>query len=235
MGKRLFICHASEDKVSFVKPLAEELLRRGMEVWYDEYTLRLGDSLRRQIDEGIKTCDFGVVVLSPSFFAKQWPQKELDALNARETVEARTVILPIYHEIDVKTLVSRSPMLADRIAIDSGKGVSVIADAIETAMTEKTVKQPLLTWWYTIDVVTSLSRNALNRKWDDKLKDPTYYCDYHKVPIHIVQVRDDEEQDRYLHRIYACCRALATRVIESMKVDITLTVENIEVRRRQKP
>jgi len=67
---RLFISHASEDKKDFVEPLAEAL-RQVYDVWYDKYVLRLGDSLLRKINEGLASCDFGVVVLSPHFFAKK--------------------------------------------------------------------------------------------------------------------------------------------------------------------
>jgi hypothetical protein len=58
----LFICHVSEDKDDFVAPLAAELHKK-YEVWYDEYELTLGDSLPEKIDDGLKRCDFGVVVL----------------------------------------------------------------------------------------------------------------------------------------------------------------------------
>jgi hypothetical protein len=49
-------------------------------VWYDEFELRIGDSLRRKIDAGITGSRFGIVVLPPRFFAKGWPQYELDGL-----------------------------------------------------------------------------------------------------------------------------------------------------------
>ena len=48
----VFICHASEDKEGFVKPLAEGLRRLGVAVWYDEFTLEVGDSLSKAIDRG---------------------------------------------------------------------------------------------------------------------------------------------------------------------------------------
>lgn len=66
-----FICHASEDKESFVRPLAEELSRRGLRIWYDEFTLKVGDSLRKSIDRGLAESDYGIVVLSPNFFQKK--------------------------------------------------------------------------------------------------------------------------------------------------------------------
>ncbi|WP_377153260.1 toll/interleukin-1 receptor domain-containing protein [Roseateles sp. UC29_93] len=80
----VFICHASEDKDSFVRPLAEALRKERVEVWYDEFSLRLGDSIRQSIDRGLRQSRFGVVVLSPSFFEKSWTQYELDGLNERQ-------------------------------------------------------------------------------------------------------------------------------------------------------
>jgi hypothetical protein len=45
----VFICHAAEDKDDFVRPLAERLRENRLEVWYDEFSLRIGDSLRGQL------------------------------------------------------------------------------------------------------------------------------------------------------------------------------------------
>ena len=73
-----FISHASEDKDGFVRGMAEVLEARGAKVWYDEFTLKVGDSLRREIDRGLANSRFGVVVLSKYFFDKEWSQKELE-------------------------------------------------------------------------------------------------------------------------------------------------------------
>jgi len=96
----VFISHASEDKDVIARPIAEELLRRGRSVWFDEFELTLGDSLRRSIDRGLAESRFGLVILSPSFFAKQWPQRELDGLTTREIAGSTKVILPVWHEVD---------------------------------------------------------------------------------------------------------------------------------------
>ena len=45
-----FVCHASEDKDDVVRPLAERLREQHIEVWYDEFSLKMGDSLRRSIE-----------------------------------------------------------------------------------------------------------------------------------------------------------------------------------------
>jgi hypothetical protein len=81
---KLFISHASEDKDEFVRALAE-MLRLDFEVWYDEYVLTLSDSLLQKINQGLRESDYGIVVLSCAFFAKRWPQAELDGLFALET------------------------------------------------------------------------------------------------------------------------------------------------------
>jgi len=79
-----FISHASEDKDSFVRPLATALASFGVNIWYDEFTLELGDSLSQSIDKGLAKSRYGVVVLSKSFMSKSWPQRELSGLVARE-------------------------------------------------------------------------------------------------------------------------------------------------------
>jgi hypothetical protein len=114
----VFICHASEDKDSFVRPLSKELSSRGLRVWYDEFSLKLGDSLRRSIELGLTKSRFGIVVLSLAFFNKEWPQKELDGLIALE-FSGRKVILPIWHKIDQYSILKYSPILADRVAVNS--------------------------------------------------------------------------------------------------------------------
>jgi hypothetical protein len=114
----LFISHASEDKEDFVRPLAEELTMLGISVWYDEFQLRVGDSLRRSIDRGLASSRFGVVVLSSSFFQKNWPQYELDGMVARE-MNGTKVILPIWHRVTKNEVMNYSPSLADKVALNS--------------------------------------------------------------------------------------------------------------------
>lgn len=115
----VFISHASDDKDAFVRDLAHALQRRGLEVWYDEFALRIGDSLRRKIDAGLSTSRFGVVVLSPNFFAKNWSQYELDGMVTREMTGAEQIILPIWHNVSRDEVVSYSPALADKLALKS--------------------------------------------------------------------------------------------------------------------
>jgi hypothetical protein len=111
----VFISHAAEDKDDLVRPLANALVGKGLRVWYDEFALRLGDSLRRKIDAGLAGSRFGVVVLSHAFFAKNWPQYELDGLVTRE-MTGEQIILPLWHRITKAEVIARSPSLADKLA-----------------------------------------------------------------------------------------------------------------------
>lgn len=122
----VFISHASEDKDVFVRPLASELTRLGLRVWYDEATLTLGDSLRQKIDEGLSSSTYGVVILSPAFFAKNWPKAELDALFARE-MAGQKVILPIWHRLTKEEILQYSPLLAAKLATSTDRGVTTVA------------------------------------------------------------------------------------------------------------
>lgn len=124
-----FISHASEDK-DVVVALAEALRGAGLKIWLDQQVLRLGDSLREKIDEGLANSRFGIVILSPSFLAKQWPKRELNGLMALEE-SGHQVIIPVWHKIDRETLLTYSPILADRFASDTVRGIpSVAADII---------------------------------------------------------------------------------------------------------
>jgi hypothetical protein len=127
----VFICHASEDKAIVASPLAAELRHRGAVVWIDQTELMIGDSLRQTIDNGLAKCRFGVVILSPSFFKKRWPQSELDGLAQREMVAGRVVILPVLHDMTNEELAVHSPLLAARLAASWSDGVMKVADQIQ--------------------------------------------------------------------------------------------------------
>jgi hypothetical protein len=134
----VFISHASEDKDSVVRALAAALNDdHGLRVWYDEFELRIGDSLRRKIDAGIARSRFGVVVLSHSFFAKNWSQYELDGLVVREMHDGRQIILPLWHNISKDEIIAKSPSLADKVALQTATStIDEIADQVAAVVGE---------------------------------------------------------------------------------------------------
>jgi hypothetical protein len=125
----VFISHASEDKATIARPLRDRLTAAGLRVWLDEAELKLGDSLRAKIDQGLAQSRYGVVILSPAFFAKDWPQRELNGLAGRESIQEK-VLLPVWHGIDRAFVASRSPILADKLAVSSDRGLDCVASEI---------------------------------------------------------------------------------------------------------
>lgn len=116
----VFICHASEDKDAFVRPLAVTLRQLGISVWYDEFSLEVGDSISRSIDKGLAESAYGIVILSPTFIRKPWPEYELRGLVSREIGEDK-VILPVWHGVGRQEVLQFSPPLADKLAIDTSR------------------------------------------------------------------------------------------------------------------
>jgi hypothetical protein len=129
----VFISHASEDKDDIARPLAQALRDNGYRVWYDEFALTVGDSLRKSIDHGLAQSEFGVVILSKKFFAKHWPEQELNGLASKE-VEGTKVILPVWHRVTAEEVHNFSPMLADRLGVTTDKGLQHVIEQLELAL-----------------------------------------------------------------------------------------------------
>lgn len=111
----VFISHASEDKNEVVRPLALALQVKQLRVWYDEFELKIGDSLRQKIDKGLVNSRFGIVVLSKNFIRKGWTNYELDGIITK-SISGQQVVLPIWHNITKQEVIDYSPSLADKVA-----------------------------------------------------------------------------------------------------------------------
>jgi len=132
----VFISHATEDKPDFVRPLANALRNSGVSVWFDEFSLKMGDSLRASIDFGLANSRYGVVVLSKSFFARHWPIQELNGLSTRESA-GKNIILPVWHKISHAEVRDQSPLLADKLAVSSDLGIDAVVRKIVEVLDEQ--------------------------------------------------------------------------------------------------
>ncbi|MEO8754885.1 MAG: TIR domain-containing protein, partial [Casimicrobiaceae bacterium] len=88
-----FLCHASEDK-EIVRRLANDLMRNSIEVFFCEWDIRAGDSLRQAIDEGLEKCTHFIAVLSPTSIDKPWVKTEMDA-GFIQKVGGRVKFIPL--------------------------------------------------------------------------------------------------------------------------------------------
>jgi hypothetical protein len=133
----VFISHASEDKNEVVRPLALALQDKSLRVWYDEFELKIGDSLRQKIDKGLANSRFGIVVLSKNFIRKGWTNYELDGIITK-AVSGQQVILPIWHNITKQEVIDYSPSLADKVARNTATyTIEEIAEEIAEVINER--------------------------------------------------------------------------------------------------
>jgi len=126
----VFISHASEDKEKFVIPLVERLKNFGVEVWFDKFTLKIGDSLSKSINEGLKESNYGVLIISKAFMGKNYTEFELTSLLNKE-IGNRKIILPIWYDVNEEEVKKYNYYLADKMALDSRKmSLDEIAESI---------------------------------------------------------------------------------------------------------
>jgi hypothetical protein len=129
---KLFLSHASEDMDVIAKPLYHAL-KDEFDVWYDQARIRLENSFYEKISEGIRECDFGVVIFSPHFFRKRWTKQEIDGLLALQRNQ-RKVVLPIVHDMTHDDLADQLPIMATKKTISSNEGIQTIVVAIRAAV-----------------------------------------------------------------------------------------------------
>jgi hypothetical protein len=123
-----FISHDSRDKDDLVRQLAHELSKLMCPVWYDEFSLNVGDSLRASIESGLKETRKCIVVLSPNFLSNDgWGKAEFDSVYTREILEKDNVILPVWHNVTVDDVYQYSPRLADKVGLNSELGIEELA------------------------------------------------------------------------------------------------------------
>lgn len=134
-ARDVFLSHASEDKDEIARPLREALETRGVSVWFDEIQIKVGHSIRQEIERGIAACRFGVVVISPHFFAKQWTNAELDALFSKKMDSGENMVLPVWHRVSKDEVMRHSPLLSGILALNSAvMTVDEMADALAEAV-----------------------------------------------------------------------------------------------------
>ncbi len=95
--RQVFICHSSKDK-PFVRRLARDLKASGVQVWFDEWSLSVGDSLSEKIQDGIQKSSWLLVVLSKSSIRSGWVKRELNSGLALELEKKGVFVLPVLKE-----------------------------------------------------------------------------------------------------------------------------------------
>lgn len=114
--KDVFLCHAGPDKEAILAHLVAALDVAGITHWYDSREIQWGDPLRTKVDEGLRKCRYVVVVLSPAFLGRPWPEHELNSALGLEIGSGRTHVLPLLAGSDpeIKRTLEQYPLLAHK-------------------------------------------------------------------------------------------------------------------------
>ena len=240
-----FICHASEDRDDFVRPLAEALSKEYEKIWYSEYELTLGDRLLERIDQGLAACDFGIVVLSKSFFEKKWPRAELDGLFARET-RSRKMILPIWKDITEDEVKAYSPILASRLAVSTTAGLTRVLEEIRIAVgvskrqqeltaldiaaqSVEALRQTVVEYQHAEQLSRSeqganIVRNSVESLWETVQK--VFYVDPKSAASPKFRCRRPVPNDMYVSTVHGMCMNLhLTNLFLNSVVDTRLEIK----------
>ena len=108
----VFLSHASEDKDEIVRPLVKKLEEMSISVWHDENCISYGDSIVEKVTQGLERSYIGIVILSPSFFKKNWTTFELGAITLKRSMKEQ-VLIPLLYNIDFSEVALKMPFLAD--------------------------------------------------------------------------------------------------------------------------
>ncbi len=131
-----FISHDARDKEEIGRPLALQLSKLMCPVWYDEYSLKVGDNLRESIEKGLKECRKCILILTPNYLTNErWSKREFNSVFTRELIEQKDVILPIWHGVTEREVYEYSPSLANKFAIKWGLGVEEVSRQLYRAIT----------------------------------------------------------------------------------------------------
>jgi len=99
---KVYLAHASEDK-AMVRPIAEYLMAHGVEVWFDEWEIEPGDSLRQKMEDGLGAMTHFVVVLTETSITKPWVAKEID-VGLVQQVGGKSRFVPLVVGVDASKL-----------------------------------------------------------------------------------------------------------------------------------
>lgn len=107
MNKKIFISYNHADR-NFVEKLAKNLQNAGLSVWWDEWEIKVGDSIVQKVSNGITTSAYLLVILSPDSVNSEWVQREISSAMMKQLSRKNDItILPLLlKDCDVPVLLT---------------------------------------------------------------------------------------------------------------------------------
>jgi hypothetical protein len=130
-----FVSYSGADWEDFVQPLIRRLEKLGLEIWHADFEITIGDSIPNSIENGITKSDYGILVLSESYFEREWPREELDALLQEDVTGEEKVILPVAYNIEPEDIKQHHKLLSKRYIVEGNRNnIDQVASSIFKAV-----------------------------------------------------------------------------------------------------
>ncbi|MCF7919924.1 MAG: TIR domain-containing protein [Candidatus Cloacimonetes bacterium] len=111
---KAFISYESSLKEIFVRPLVDLLTKEGINVWFDDFEIKIGDSISEKIQEGLTQCEKCILVISPEYIKnKSWAKREFKSITALEMQREQNMIIPVWFEVTRNQVMELSHHLGD--------------------------------------------------------------------------------------------------------------------------
>lgn len=133
---KVFISYTQEDK-KYASLIADRLRKAGHDVWYDTWSLRVGDNLIQKINDGLQETDALIVIVSKSALRSKWVMHEFSAIALGDLSSEKSRIIPV--------LVDKSSVpqyLARYVYVDLTADLDGGIQRIITALSEKPSPKP---------------------------------------------------------------------------------------------
>lgn len=140
----VFLCHASEDKQTYLRPLVKAIHEAGISYWYDEAEIAWGDSITQKVNEGLAMSRFVIVFISQAFLSKNWPKRELSAALNIEANSGEVRVLPLLADESIRDKVRQEfPLINDKLYLVWSSNPSSIVTQLERRIGKKNNAQRL--------------------------------------------------------------------------------------------
>jgi len=90
----VFLSHGSKDKAD-VRAAAERLRKDGLKVWFDEWAIKIGDSISAKIEKGLELSRVLVLFMSANAFCSDWAQLEAGTFRFRDPLNKECRFIPV--------------------------------------------------------------------------------------------------------------------------------------------
>lgn len=126
----VFLSHAGVD-LALARELYAALIQLDVDVWMDDFSIKLGKNIVREIDLGISRSRVGIVLVTEAVLAgRYWVEQEFSAL-----LNSKDRVIPLLYGVNWEQLSSYSPLLTTKKGLRwEGQSVDEMAELVASVL-----------------------------------------------------------------------------------------------------